>query len=447
MDFERKYKKYKSKYLLEKAQRGSGIGFTRQLYEESVYIVSYEFAYDIYKKHRDVIDQIYSRACIVIINFLLKNKDFATGFDKRYNDKATGGVYVTTVLNPSDYATYKNISNNSNMLQWVKNYMTSIRIKCMFTFIFMEYIRQESYFLSNFDSYLAQCIMARGMKPSGADVYGDESKNKYLCISDFCSGQLPYNPKNCTNTKEINRQTTHCIPMLQPFEPYSSFEQNSRSTENNIMYDTGADVFRKPTNENENSIDVYRAGTSGNTINVCLLFLLLMDNNNDLDNRQIFMAVMLGVMINMIQYYHHSLREFFIVYTGLFNDTDFYNLVIKLYANGDDMTIFGTLADIRSYIDKMFANGLVIPVMTDRYLTEVIKNKKIGENPMTNINRADYLQGFSSEDVKSRLNKITKKYENLRKIIKNSNLIDYNIDYSRSTIYGKLGKCDEVAII
>jgi hypothetical protein len=261
-------------------------------------------------------------------------------------------------------------------------------------------------YLKTLDIFFGNCIMKRGNKQEKYytnetfEKLPQESRNtlimlpreeyilelqNYLCLSLY-KGKFAVDPPNNHNIKELSRgYFNHCKEMLGPLEKYSNAEINSyKDIENIPEYSTGADIFRqsRPSKTNFSSIDVYRAGTSGNTLNLILLFLLLATDDY-VQNKKLFICVILGLLINMTQYYHHSLREILIVYIALFyenNDiiiTELWNNVIALYKEpGSEETNFEIVSQkIYNLINTIINLDTTDAKLTSKYLRLLIDNR------------------------------------------------------------------------
>lgn len=360
-------------------------------YEYDIYKFSKDFSNEILDKHGFEIQKIYHKGCFVILKLLLEgdNANLMEEFILYYIERMKKNYVTTTIpINRTRNLTCESTDDQIN--EWISNNLKNTRSLCKFSFSFVAFLRFRSYcnekqfesvhYLQSIENYFTFCIMNRTFKENKEDRISCLFLNKYR-------NKLPNTPPNDFNIQaHIFGQTENCKEMLSPVGKYSTPELEGYDGITVPVYETGADYFKQPTisKTSKNSLDVYRAGVSGHSLQLIFLFMLLLDDKID-NLKNIYLYVILGSIINMAQYYHHSLRESLVLFPMMFQDknnsvlSDFSEQVLHLYEDRDELEAKGVhfksvCENIHRSIDLIIKDNSSDPIFTNQYLKNLAED-------------------------------------------------------------------------
>lgn len=234
---------------------------------------------------------------------------------------------------------------------------------------------------------------------------GEESSVKWheeLCNKyDNGDDRLKIKPADYTSSDDLRDNIHKCEEIKESIEDLGSDDDDQGSEH---PFNSGINIFTNPKREDK-SYGTFAAGVSGHTTNIGILTYLFTKEG---DNESM-LFVIVGALIWMIQYYHHSLREMLLA--GLIHcrhhqvKDKLLNYVFQLYdQKGDTYTNENErndiYDDIYNYLDHELSN------IQDETSLIVVDNDII-QNIMNNPD---------SDDLKleQKLNEINENFEDIK---------------------------------
>lgn len=318
-NFEKKYLKYKQKYLnLVNQRAGAGpIGPNRREHEAAVYAKSGAVVKELYAEYGEKILIMLQNAAIRAIQ-MMQAQELTEDYNNIYMKKRGGKVFISGTISFGS----RKLNSQTNPESWVKKNLTNIRSILTFLDLFVKLIGKYS---SRAEAIAHQFDTVRTRAKDNTD---DD-----MCIGNFI---VPFE-------YDKSKESPNCIPMQDLIEPYSTAELFTKDETLPTIVSSGAVIFAEE--KLKDSVGVFAAGSSGHTFDTLFLFILLfLDDVND--HKKLYL-VGIACLIWMINYYHHSFREIMLPLTMFVNNPELSGNVQVLFSERTDnsLKIFDFIAD------------------------------------------------------------------------------------------------------
>jgi hypothetical protein len=343
MDYKKKYFKYKEKYINLKNQLGGYIG-PRAEYECRIY-------HYCNKKLGEIFDEKIQKSlvgifCVFISEFILCfiHYQILNEFIELYNDKTnkvviTGAITIEPLIDKirtgDDIRDHLNIRSCLTLLDMILKFILD-RIKKN-VIKGADDIKIVSTF---FDDIIRTRILTEPVNITDSNkVYEHTTENYKFRAEEYKPRdelrinnlKTPYGDLVKGDDRCRVRETTDlsCCKMVDLLENYTDYERGKYKEDKfekdlyigSNLYTYGPEFFE--------DIDVFGAGLSGHTFDIFLLFSVFTDLNEKFKY-----FLILACLVWMLNFYHHSLREIFIVGTFFLHEPDKNNikkLILELF--------------------------------------------------------------------------------------------------------------------
>lgn len=285
-------------------------------YKKEVYKKTNEIVETMHEIHGKKILEIMQGMCKTLINVTAAS-GLLDEYVKIYNKK-TSSVFISGSIDIPDVNELREMN--------IETTLTNIRSCMTFIDIFIKLIESKSsrfkglvYFFDNF---------IRQRKKEG------ENSSK-----DFCLKEIKVPGKLASVGCNVKPEE-HCEVMTTMLEEYSVDETNKwehvKDKDSCPIVNSGVNIFEEPLEHN--TLGVFAAGTSGHTFDMFLIFNIFYLHSLDDDHKKntASILILIGCLIWMSNYYHHSLREILTSFT-IFNNDDYEirNIILTLFTKLD----------------------------------------------------------------------------------------------------------------
>jgi len=419
MDYKKKYFKYKEKYLNLKNQLGGYIG-KRANYECEIYQYCNEQLNELLLSRPNLKEDILKMFVKLILTFMEKFKELncLNEFIEFYNKK-TDNVVLTGAIKIDHFFNKLEELKLNKKDDLIKNHL-NIRISLTFLDIIFKFILSKKIagaeYIDKVSKFFDDNVRHRiSTDPVSIKNEGDYVPRDELRINDF-KGPLGVIIRGDEHCRLENGNKLKCCNMVELIEPYLDLEKEKYNADKlNKDFNVGSNLFSDSTpfvgEGDVDTIDVFGAGLSGHTTDIILLFTIF----TQLDEHLKYYLV-IGCLIWMLNFYHHSLREIVLVGTIFMKETKLTEAVLELFKKKTD-----NINDSKEKINIIFN----------------ILREKIDKNNNMNIQiRTDIIELLfkqnKSEEIRSVLNERIIKTENLKAFVeKLSKDAQLSLDFPR----------------
>jgi hypothetical protein len=333
-----------------KNQLGGYIG-ERAEYECEIYKYCNQKLVQFLRKN-DIKDCLLKMLVNVIFAFLIEFKEYncMNDFILLYNSKTNSGVITGAIDIDKFIADLNAIDSYKEKITYM---LENFNIRISLTFLDMifkfflskkiegtEYIEEVSRF---FDDNVRNRLATEPKSIGNDDEYIPRDEMR---INNFITphGSLIRADERCRKKNGIKLE---CCKMVDLIEPYKKLEKDKYNKDRiEKDFNVGSNLFTDSTiyaGENDvDTVDVFGAGLSGHTTDIILLFSIFTELN-DIDKY----LLIIGCLIWMLNFYHHSLREIVLVGTIFMIDDTLAKEALKLFMKSIRQEYIQKLSNIR----------------------------------------------------------------------------------------------------